>query len=299
MMRFLGIYGAEQMFNIINCIVVGGFLAFIAIDSLAPARVFPKARYWKLRGVAAAFAYLAAASYSPFLWVEWLTGPLLFDATTLPFWLQLVLGYAAIQFVSYWWHRALHSSDILWRVFHQMHHSIERMDGWGALYHSPLDVVGFTFAGSFALTMIVGISPMAAAMVGVFGMAAVFFTHCNIRTPQWIGRVMQRPEGHGLHHERGRHAGNYTELVIWDRLFGTYENPREWNGEAGFYDGASLRIWEMLTFRDVSRPKDAKVQESGRSARTAISSALVILIYAGTLGLLVIGGGSVIAMGLA
>src|SRR5690606_27167577 len=93
-------------------------------------------------------------------------------------------------------------------------------------------------------------------IAGVFGGFAVFFTHTNIKTPRWIGHIMARPENHGLHHQSGRHARNYGELMLWDRLFGTWENPQEWNGQAGFYDGASGRVWEMLTFRDVSREPD-------------------------------------------
>ena len=42
----------------------------------------------------------------------------------------------------------MHSSDLLWRVFHQTHHSAERVDIWGALYFHPLDVIGFAFVGS-------------------------------------------------------------------------------------------------------------------------------------------------------
>ncbi|MEM8695568.1 MAG: sterol desaturase family protein [Pseudomonadota bacterium] len=284
------------MFNLINYIIAGGFLAFLAIEALAPARRFPNVRFWKIRGVISAVFYIAIASYAPFLWASWLTGPLLFDSTGLYFAMQCILGFAAMQFVAYWWHRAMHGSDILWRIFHQMHHSVERMDGWGALYHSPLDVIGFAFAGSFALTMIVGISPEAAAVIAVFGMFAVYFTHCNIRTPRWIGWLMQRPEGHGRHHERGRHANNYAELVIWDRFFGTYENPKEWNGEAGFYDGASLRIWDMLTFRDVSRPSEADAAEPKLSRGAIVPGAFVGLICAGAAGLFTLGTVAVVAV---
>ncbi len=242
------------MLDPINLIIGGLFIAFIALDTLVPARQFSTPRLWKTRGAVAALAYIALATYSPYLWVSWLTGPLLFDAASLPLWAQCVLGYAAIQFVAYWWHRAMHHSDVLWRVFHQMHHSVERMDAWGSLYHHPLDVIGFTFMGSFALTMLVGISADAGAIVGVFGAGVVFFTHCNIATPRWIGWLIERPEGHGVHHQRGRHASNYAELVIWDQLFRTWRNPKQWRGEAGFYDGASDRVLEMLAFRDVSEP---------------------------------------------
>ena len=240
------------MFNIINAIIACLFVFFIMLDHIFPARKFPEAKWWKVRGATFATLYLVLASYAPFLWASWLQGPLLFDATRILLPFQVAAGFLAIQFAAYWWHRALHHFDFLWRVFHQMHHSVERMDGWGALYHHPLDVIGFTFMGSFALTMIVGISPEAAAIVGVLGAMLVFFTHCNIRTPQWIGWFIERPEGHGRHHERGHHAGNYAELVIFDQLFGTWDNPKEWNGESGFEDGTSIKLREMLTFRNIS-----------------------------------------------
>jgi sterol desaturase/sphingolipid hydroxylase (fatty acid hydroxylase superfamily) len=57
-----------------------------------------------------------------------------------------------------------------------------------------------------------------------------------------------------VHHERGVHAFNYSDLPLWDMVFGTFRNPETWDGEAGFYGGASSRIGEMLIGRDVSEP---------------------------------------------
>lgn len=243
------------MFNIYNAMLAGAFALFVLWDAVAPARTFYQPRAWKLKGLLSALVYFALASYSPYLWAEWMGQYRLVDATGLSLWLAVPLGYAVLQLLSYLWHRCMHASDFLWRTFHQMHHSAERMDIYGALYFHPFDTIGFTFVGSLALTVIIGLDPLAAAYVGVFGGIAVLFTHANIRTPRWIGYVMARPEGHALHHERGRHAGNYGELVIWDMLFGSYENPQVWEGEAGFYDGASARVGDMLMFQDVSHPK--------------------------------------------
>lgn len=240
------------MLHPINLMIGGLFVAFITLDTVFPARSFETPRLWKLKGMVSAVAYIALATYAPYLWVSWLTGPVLIDASILPIWAQFLVGYGAIQFIAYWWHRAMHKSDTLWRIFHQMHHSVERMDAWGSLYHHPLDVIGFSFAGSFALTILVGISAEAAAIVGVFGAGVVFFTHCNIKTPRWIGWFIERPEGHGVHHERGQHANNYAELVIWDQIFGTWRNPKEWDGEAGFYAGASNKIWSLLIGRKLA-----------------------------------------------
>lgn len=79
------------------------------------------------------------------------------------------------------------------------------------------------------------------------------FQHSNIRTPHWLGYIVQRPESHSQHHARGVHAKNYSDLPLFDILFGTFYNPRNFAAEAGFYHGASARITEMLRFRDVSQ----------------------------------------------
>jgi len=79
------------------------------------------------------------------------------------------------------------------------------------------------------------------------------FQHANVRTPRWLGLIVQRPESHSRHHERDIHAGNYADLPIVDMLFGTFDNPRDFARRAGFYHGASRRIRDMLSLRDVSQ----------------------------------------------
>ncbi|HKU43664.1 MAG TPA: sterol desaturase family protein, partial [Polyangiales bacterium] len=83
-----------------------------------------------------------------------------------------------------------------------------------------------------------------------------FFQHANIRTPSWLGYFIQRPEAHALHHERGVHAYNYSDLPLWDIVFGTWKNPSRWEAQSGFYDGASARIPEMLIGVDVSSARE-------------------------------------------
>jgi sterol desaturase/sphingolipid hydroxylase (fatty acid hydroxylase superfamily) len=80
------------------------------------------------------------------------------------------------------------------------------------------------------------------------------FQHGNFHTPRWLGYIVQRPESHSFHHERGVHGRNYSDLPIFDLLFGTFYNPQRFASETGFYDGASKRIADMLRFRDVSVP---------------------------------------------
>jgi sterol desaturase/sphingolipid hydroxylase (fatty acid hydroxylase superfamily) len=80
------------------------------------------------------------------------------------------------------------------------------------------------------------------------------FQHANIRTPTWLGYLVQRPESHSVHHQRGVHAFNYSDLPVFDLLFGTFRNPTAFAPEQGFWHGASDQVLPMLAMRDVSRP---------------------------------------------
>ena len=45
----------------------------------------------------------------------------------------------------------MHNVPFLWRWFHQMHHSAERLDIPGAVYFHPFDMLGWAFLGSLVL----------------------------------------------------------------------------------------------------------------------------------------------------
>jgi sterol desaturase/sphingolipid hydroxylase (fatty acid hydroxylase superfamily) len=70
----------------------------------------------------------------------------------------------------------------------------------------------------------------------------------------WLGYIVQRPEAHVVHHAKGIHAYNYSDIAIYDMLFGTWRNPKGFEHENGFYQGASSRVSDMLLFRDVAEP---------------------------------------------
>jgi sterol desaturase/sphingolipid hydroxylase (fatty acid hydroxylase superfamily) len=72
-----------------------------------------------------------------------------------------------------------------------------------------------------------------------------------------MGFLFQRPESHLVHHAQGLHDYNYSDLPLWDILFGTFRNPREWNGRCGFGDANEHRIVEMLLGVDVSHTEEA------------------------------------------
>ena len=240
------------MFGTYHLIALGLFVAFAAVDLVARARVFPDVPFWKLKGIAFALLYFAVATFAPLMWDGLLGRYQLVDGSSLPFWAQVLLGFLAVQLLVYAWHRTMHNVQPLWRWFHQMHHSAERVDIWGALYFHPLDVIGFTFVGSLCLVLGFGITAEAAIAVNLLATFCGLFQHANIRTPRWLGYFVQRPESHSLHHERNVHARNYGDIPIFDMIFGTFENPREFSGEVGFFEGSSKRMGALLTGRQIA-----------------------------------------------
>lgn len=231
------------------------FLLFLGYDTLRPARAYPEVKGWVLRGIVSFVVYAALAASLPFVWDAFLGAHRLVDASSLGTFGGAAVGFLAVEVFMYAWHRLLHHNDFLWRWFHQMHHSAERIDVAGTFYFSLLDMVGWTFLGSLALVWAVGVTPQAAVLTNVVVTLFAMFTHANIRTPRWLGYFVSRPEMHAVHHERGSHSGNYCDLPFIDMIFGTYKNPETFDGVGGFYDGASDRVVEMLLGRDVSEPK--------------------------------------------
>jgi len=262
----------DLLLDPISLTVFALYAVLIAWETLAPARVLPRVKAWKALGLGAFAAYFLLSSYLPLLWTEHLARFQLLDLTSLGTWGGAVVGLLFYELGVYVWHRSLHGSDVLWRVFHQMHHSAERLDTYGAFWFSPADMVGWTVLSSLCLTLIVGLTPEAATVVLLVTTLLAIFQHSNIRTPRWLGYIVQRPESHSRHHARGVHYGNFSDVPVFDILFGTFHNPRDFVAEAGFYHGASRRVTEMLRFRDVSFPPAAHRAAGGDSAVPAGTS---------------------------
>lgn len=229
--------------------IYGGLMIW---ESLFPARALPAIPGWKWKGLLAFAGYFLLSSYLPFLWAEQLAAWQVFDITSLGVAGGTLIGLLVFELGVYAWHRTMHASDLLWRTFHQMHHSAERLDTFSAFWFSPLDIFGWTAVNSLCLTLVVGVDPQAAVYVLYITTFLGVFQHSNIRTPQWLGYIVQRPESHSRHHERGVHSGNYSDLPVFDILFGTFKNTKDFASETGFRPGDSGRVLEMIAGRDIS-----------------------------------------------
>lgn len=231
--------------------------AFLVLDLVYRAQPFAPTRFWRLRALLVSTAVFLFAGEIAALWGRVFDGTSLFDAGGLGIWGGALVGVLVYQLFHYAYHRWVHHNDFMWRWSHQLHHSAESLDAFGANYLGPIDTFAFTSFASLVFFPLLGL-PVEAGVIGAAFLAFnAAFQHANIRTPRWLGYVIQRPESHSLHHGRGVHAFNYADVPLVDMLFGTFANPEEHRAEVGFWDGASARLGAMLLGRDVSRMGDA------------------------------------------
>jgi len=227
------------------------YFLMYAAESIWPARRFPKQRFWGFIGVGFMLLMMTVGVIAPLLFpVEWLAEHRLLDGTKLGVLGGTIVGILALELVVYGYHIACHRSSFLWRASHQMHHAPQRIDIPGSVIFHPLELLMQNVIVIGTTVFVLGLEPLAAAIIGYMLAFAGMFQHWNVKTPRWIGYVFQRPEAHCHHHELNVHAFNYADLPIWDIVFGTFKNPRAFEGRVGFEEKASFA--KMLVGIDVN-----------------------------------------------
>jgi sterol desaturase/sphingolipid hydroxylase (fatty acid hydroxylase superfamily) len=228
------------------------FAAFSALESVRPGWRLPQVRSWSIRALATGGAQCAVVVIAGMTWAHWFQRASIFDlGDAVPTWVAGAGAYFAATFVFYWWHRWRHESDWLWRHFHQIHHSARRLETITSFYKHPLEMIVNSIISATLVYGVLGLPIEAGAVFTLCAAATEFFYHANWRTPRWIGYVIQRPEMHRIHHQHEYHRSNYGDIVWWDMLFGTYENPAQWKGRCGFRSADEERLVAMLAFHDV------------------------------------------------
>ncbi|PWT95422.1 MAG: fatty acid hydroxylase [Bacteroidetes bacterium] len=255
----------EVLMDPISLIIIGIYIALMIWEGAFPARKLPAMPYWKLKGIVSFILFFYLSTYLPLWYADYLPSVQLINLTGMSAAVAAIAGILLYELGMWIWHRSMHKSNLLWRVFHQMHHSAERLDTYGAFFFSPFDMIGFTLLGTVCFSFILGLAPQAVTIVLLVTNFFSIFQHANIKTPVWVGYIVQRPESHALHHGRGIHAYNYSDLPLFDIIFKTFRNPKEYVDETGFYKGASERMTEMLRFKDVSISDGNVLEMSGRA----------------------------------
>lgn len=178
-------------------------------------------------------------------------------------WWSLVLLLVLQDLCYYWFHRSAHRVRWMW-ASHVTHHSSETMNLATALRQS----LTYPLSGMWLFWLplaFVGFKPETVILAVAISLGYQFFVHteCIGRLPRWIEWTFNTPSHHRVHHGRNPQYidRNYAGvLMIWDRLFGTFE-PEEEPVRYGIVRQIDTRNpftmmfheWRAM-FRDLARP---------------------------------------------
>ena len=153
----------------------------------------------------------------------------LFDlSASMSVWSFWILTFIAIDFVFYFYHRISHRVNFLWAI-HMSHHSSEEMNfavSFRQAWFGPLSKIPF-----FMVLPLMGFDPTVIAVAGVVSTLWGIVGHTQIVGKlgplEWI---LNTPSHHRVHHGSNsqyidKNYGNL--LIIWDKLFGTFEPEDE------------------------------------------------------------------------
>lgn len=239
--------------EIVALMIPATFLVMMAMERLAPGgRAWPEIPWWRTKGLVFFLVLMTINAVLPSLVPPQIAQHHLINGAALGIIGGVLIGYPCVSLANALVHRAYHRYPLLWRTVHQLHHSPQRLDIPGAVLFTPLEVIINVVVSFVVMVFVLGLDTVAAAIVGYIAAFYGMFQHLNVRTPRWLGYLIQRPESHGVHHRRGLHAYNYSDLPVWDMLWGTFRNPAEFHGDVGFERAESMRIGAMLIGRDVN-----------------------------------------------
>jgi sterol desaturase/sphingolipid hydroxylase (fatty acid hydroxylase superfamily) len=232
------------------------FIIFIGLILMILERTFPdqdlpSSHHWWLRVFIVNLLQLGIVILGMHTWDIWLNSVAILRFKTLPPAINGAIAYLFITFCYYWWHRWRHEIPFLWRTLHQLHHSPARIETITSFYKHPLEILSNALIISSINFLILGIDTEAASYALLYSSLGEYLYHMNISTPHIMGYFFQRPEMHRIHHQRNHHRQNYSDIPIWDILFGTHHNPKKANVECGFDENLETQLQSMLCFKDV------------------------------------------------
>lgn len=166
-----------------------------------------------------------------------------------------LLAIAGWDFLYYWNHRLSHESRWLWAV-HVVHHSSERYNLSTALRQPVAD--GLTMTVPYGLLCLLGVPPRYVEDARAINLIYQFWIHTEaVRSIGWLERVLNTPSHHRAHHgSQGQYLdiNHGSVLILWDKLFGTFEPEGEpvRYGLTTNIDSFDPRVIALHEWRDIA-----------------------------------------------
>lgn len=155
---------------------------------------------------------------------DWLVGHLaVFDIRST--WITYLTTFIVIDFKGYWAHRWEHKINILWNR-HVIHHSSEEFNLTCGLRQTVSTIFDY-FTFLLLPAAIIGVPVEVIAVVAPIHLFLQFWYHTQlIGKMGWLEQLIVTPSHHRVHHainERYLDKNFGQIFIIWDKLFGTYQ----------------------------------------------------------------------------
>ena len=234
-----------------SALVVVATIIFFSIERIWPGRNLPHVRGWYIRSVFINLIQLTIILSLAKIWYDIFGRESIFQLSYLdaPA-LEGFIGWFIGTLIFYWWHRIRHVKGF-WQIFHQVHHSPSRIEVLTSFYKHPIEIVTNSFLSAFILFPLLGCSMLGTFWYNFFAATGEYFYHTNYKSPNWLRYFIQTPELHSIHHQLDVHKYNFSDIPIWDRIFGTYKDTIKFMPRCGFPDKNEERFTEMLLFKNV------------------------------------------------
>jgi alkylglycerol monooxygenase len=202
--------------------------------------------------------FLKAGLLALYAWIE-RAAPVHADPRA---WTTWLLFFVALDFLYYWAHRWSHEINLLWGG-HSPHHQSARFNFTTALRQGVLqDTLHMPVLLPLAL---LGCPPAVFITLLTFSKFYQFWIHTELvgRVPLLEG-VLNTPSAHRVHHavnDRYLDRNYGGTLMLWDRLFGTWEPESEAcvygvrKGDPGWNPLRAQSAWFALLARDARRTR--------------------------------------------
>src|SRR3990167_2992518 len=147
-----------------------------------------------------------------------------------PFQITCVISLVVIQDCAYYWfHRAAHRINFMW-AGHVVHHSSEEYNLTVAVRQSTFQQ--FTSWPFYLPLALIGYPPEWFVTTMSLNLIYQFWIHTREvdKMPAWFEVIFNTPSHHRVHHGTNKQYldKNYGGiLIIWDKLFGTFEAEHE------------------------------------------------------------------------
>ena len=210
-------------------------IAFISL--YAAEHVFPQRQYnitYKhdagniLIGIAN-FVAAGAGGYFLQIWIAWLGHHHVGLLQFLPdiFWLRTAIGFVLIDIYMYWWHKANHKINFLWR-FHSFHHKDQSMNSTTAIRFHSIELL-LSYVVKFVIFPLFGLNVAAVLLHSIILFPVIVFHHSNTKITERADLLLRylfvTPFMHRIHHSKlpQEMNSNYGSIFpYWDGLFRSY-----------------------------------------------------------------------------